>query len=136
MTPEEIKNHPLFQKLTEPQKIFVSELVANGHDLVKAAHKAWKCKDDASARAMANRYIDHPNIAYLVNAYFEFDPESVAFTRETALSFAAKKARGATDPKTALDYFKIAVEMSGWRVKPVDMTAAEPQSDPNATISI
>jgi hypothetical protein len=79
----------------------------------------------------------NPNIAWLVESYFESDPESVAFTRETALSFAAKKARTAGDPKMALDYFKIAVEMSGWRVKPAEPDApAAPANDPNATISI
>jgi hypothetical protein len=137
LTPDEVKNHPLFKKLTVKQQTFVSEMLANGGDQIKAALAAYDCNGKDSARAMANRQMDHPNIAWLIEAYFESDPASVAFTRETALSFAAKKARTASDAKMALDYFKIAVEMSGWRVKPAEPDApAAPAQDPNATISI
>jgi hypothetical protein len=138
MTPDEVKNHPLFKKLTDAQQTFVAELIANGDDKVKAGHKAWKCNSDDSARALANRAMKNPNIAWLVDSYFESDPESMAFTRETALSFAAKKARTASDPKMALDYFKIAVEMEGWRVKPAEQPIPlEVKLDPaNDTITI
>jgi hypothetical protein len=44
------------------------------------------------------------------------------------LSFAAKKARTASDPKTALDYFKIAMGMSGFLVKPADPVPAPPST--------
>jgi hypothetical protein len=76
--------------------------------------------------------MDHPNIAWLVESYFESDPASVAFTRDTALSFAAKKARTASDPKMALDYFKIAMSMSGFMMKPVEQPEAPPITPENS----
>lgn len=120
MTPEEIKNHPVFKSLTEQQQAFVLALIETDNDRVKAAHKAWTCTSDDSARTMASRAMKNPNIAWLVESYFNFDPQSVAFTREAALEHAAKKARTVQDDKVALSYFDRILEMNGWLKKPAD----------------
>ena len=94
MTPDEIRSHPLYAKLNERQQIFVDELLKNGHDKVAAAHAAWKCNGDDSARTIANRALKNDAVAFLVESYFGKDPERERFTREAALEFAAKQARG------------------------------------------
>jgi hypothetical protein len=95
-----------------------------------------EAQGDDSARAMASKALDHPNVAYLVEQYFGADPQRQAFTRESALQHAAEKARKATDEKVALDYFRLVIEMEGWRVKPAENTASEQTPDPNATVTI
>jgi hypothetical protein len=45
MTPDEIKAHPVFAKLTEPRQKFVVALIENKNDKVAAAYVAWKPKE-------------------------------------------------------------------------------------------
>lgn len=120
MTPDEIRSHPFFTKLNERKQTFVSTLIENKNDKIAAAHAAWKCNGDESARTLANRALQDESVAFLVEQYFGKDPSRLQFTREQALEFAAGKARETGDPKICLDYFKIIVEMNGWRVKPAD----------------
>jgi hypothetical protein len=133
MTPDEIKAHPFFAKLSERKQTFVSTLLSNGNDKIAAAHAAWKCNGDESARTLANRALQDEAVAYLVEQYFGKDPSRQQFTRDEALEFAASKAREAGDPKICLDYFKIIVEMNGWRVKPSDAPKEtdKPEDDSN-----
>jgi hypothetical protein len=131
MTPDEIRSHPLFLKLGERQQVFVSELLRNENDKVKAAHKAWNCKGDDSARTLANRALQNEHVAFLVESYFGQDPDKLQFTREGALDFAAKKARNSKDDKIALDYLRLIVGMNGWLVKPADKPDDPPRDDGN-----
>lgn len=133
MTPDEIRTHPLYAKLTQNQQKFVSELLSNGNDKIKAAHAAWKCNGDESARTLANRALQREDISFLIESYFGRDPEKLEFTREEALAFAAKKAREAGDPKISLDYFKLVVAMNGWLYKPAELKPGEtaPKDDSN-----
>lgn len=136
MTPEEIRSHPLFDKLNDRQKIFVDALLKNGNDKVAAAHEAWKCNGDDSARTLANRAMQNSNVAFLVEQYFGTDPEAIQFTREKALDFLAKKARGTKDEKLALDYLKLIVAINGWAVKAQDQAPLQPRDDSNDTFTL
>lgn len=129
MTPEEIRSHPLFNKLTERKQTFVSTLLTNKNDKIAAAQAAWKCNGIESARTLANRALQDEAVAFLVEQYFGKDPSRIQFTREQALEFAAKKAREADDPKLALDYLKLIVQMNGWLYKPADTPATPPPAD-------
>lgn len=134
MTPNEIRTHPLFTKLTENLQKFVSALLSNGNDKIKAAHSAWKCNGDESARTLANRALKREDISFLIEAYFGKDPERVQFTREGALEFASKQARATGDPKVSLDYFKLVVAMNGWLYKPAEVKPGDvepPKDDSN-----
>jgi phage terminase small subunit len=117
LTPDEIRSHPLFEKLNERQKTFVDALLRNGNDKVKAAQEAWTTNGEASARTLANRAMKSESIAFLIESYFGRDQEAVQFSREQALDFLAKKARNAKDDALALSYMKVIVEMNGWLVK-------------------
>jgi hypothetical protein len=133
MTPDEIRSHPFFSKLSERKQTFVNTLLTNKNDKIAAAHAAWKCNGDESARTLANRALQDESVAFLVESYFGRDPSRIKFTREQALEFAAKKARDADDdPKLALDYLKLIVQMEGWLVKAADApNAPAPVDDSN-----
>lgn len=139
MTPDELRTHPIFEKLTANQKTFVNELLSNGNDKIAAAHKAWKCSGDESARTLANRALSHDGISFLVESYFGKDPDRLQFTKESALDWAAKQARAAGDPKVALDYFKLIVAMNGWLYKPAEAkppSVDTPRDDSNDEFSL
>lgn len=129
MTPDEIRSHPLYAKLNERKQKFVDTLLANKNDKIAAAHAAWKCNSDESARTLANRALQDEAVAFLVEQYFGKDPSRVQFTREQALEFAAKKARDAQDDKLALDYLRLIVQMNGWLYKPADTPATPPPTE-------
>ena len=65
LTPDEIRTHPLFSKLSGRQQIFVDELLKNGNDKIAAAHKAWTCNGDESARTMANRALQDERVVVM-----------------------------------------------------------------------
>jgi hypothetical protein len=136
MTPDEIRSHALFGKLTEKQKVFVNELMVNGNDKIDAASKAWACKNEESARTQANRALKHEGIAFLVEQYFGKDPTRERFTKEGALEFASSKARMTEDPKIALDYLRLVVQMEGWLVKPADNELPKTPNDGNAEFTL
>ena len=50
MTPDEIRSHPLFDKLNDRQKRFVYALLKNGNDKVAAAHEAWAAQEQPVSR--------------------------------------------------------------------------------------
>lgn len=136
MTPDEIRHHPLFEKLTERQQVFVDQLLINGNDKIAAAHKAWTCNGDQSARTLANRNLADERVAYLVEAYFGKDPDRIQFTREGALELLAKKARATKDDKLCLDYMKVILMMNGWLVKQQEKPVDQPRDDGNDLITI
>jgi hypothetical protein len=136
MTPDEIKNSPLFEKLNGRQQTFVSTLLANGNDKVAAAQAAWKCNGEASARTLANRALQNDSVAFLVEQYFGVDPEAVQFTRSKALDFLSKKARNTKDDKLALDYLKVIVAINGWLVKAADTAPQQTHDDSNDPFSL
>jgi hypothetical protein len=103
---------------------------------VKAAHAAWSCTTDESARALASRALTNEHVAFLVESYFGKDPEKVAFSRQAALDFAAKKARNSKDDKLALDYMKLIVAMEGWLVKPADKVQQPKHDDSNEEFTL
>lgn len=129
MTPDEIRSHPLFAKLNERKQTFINTLLTNANNKIAAAHAAWKCNGDESARTLAHRALQDEAVAFLVESYFGKDPSRIQFTREQALEFASKKARAADDPKLALDYLKLIVQMNGWLCKPADVAATPPIKD-------
>lgn len=129
MTPDEIRTHPLFSKLNDRQQIFVNALLSNGNDKLKAAHEAWNCSGDESARTLANRALQNESVSFLIESYFGKDPLRVQFTKEGALEFASQRAREATDPKIALDYLKLIVGMNGWLYKPAENDPKPPHID-------
>lgn len=129
MTPDEIKSHPLFEKLNERQKVFVGALLKNGRDKIAAAKDAWTCSTEASARSMANRAMSDESVAHLCEMYWGKDPERERFTRESALEFAASKARSAKDPKLSLDYLRLIAAMEGWITKQQEKAPEAPRDD-------
>jgi hypothetical protein len=74
MTPDEIRSHPLFTKLTERKQTFINTLLTNNNDKIAAAHAAWNCNGDESARTLANRALQDESVAFLVEQYFGRDP--------------------------------------------------------------
>lgn len=129
MTPDEIRSHPLFEKINDRQRIFIDALLQNGNDKIQAAHKAWTCNGDESARTLANRALQNENVAFLVEQYYGTDPERIQFTREKALDFLAKKARSTKDEKLALDYMKVIVAINGWLVKQQETAPVQQRND-------
>jgi hypothetical protein len=129
VTPDEIRSHPLFEKLNERQKTFVDALLKNGNDKVKAAQEAWTCNGEASARTLANRALQHEGVAYLIESFFGKDPDRERFTRESALEFAASKARASKDPKLSLDYLRLISAIEGWITKAADKAPEVPRDD-------
>lgn len=115
--------------MNERKQLFINALLGNGNDKVAAAHAAWKCNGDDSARTLANRALQDEAVAFLVEQYFGRDPSRIRFTREQALEFAAKKARDADDPKLALDFLRLIVQMEGWLFKPADNATTTPSVD-------
>jgi len=138
LTPDEIRSHPLFDKLNERQKTFVDALLRNGNDKVKAAQEAWTCNGEASARTLANRALQNDAIAFLVESFFGRDPDRERFTRESALEFAAARARGcsAKDPKLSLDYLRLIAAMEGWITKQQEKVPEQPRDDGNDPFSL
>jgi hypothetical protein len=136
LTPDEIRSHPLFAKLNERQQTFVDALLSNGNDKLAAAQTAWKCNGEASARTQANRALQNESVAFLIEQFFGKDPDRERFTRESALEFAASKARSAKDPKLSLDYLRLIAAMEGWITKQQEKVPDQPRDDSHDEFSL
>lgn len=129
VTPAELRSHPYYAKLNERQTLFVDALIENGNDRIAAAHAAWKCSSDESARSMAHKAMKNEAVAFLVDQYYGGDPARQRFSRDQALEFAAQKARSAADLKLALDYLRLIAAMEGWLTKAAEKAPEAPTDD-------
>lgn len=136
MTPEEVRSHALYAKLNERQQTFVDALLKNSNDKVAAAQAAWTCSSEASARTMANRAMQNEAVAHLCELYWGVDPDRERFTRESALQFAASKARSTKDPKLSLDYLRLIAAMEGWITKQQEKVPDQPRDDSHDEFSL
>jgi hypothetical protein len=136
VTAEELRSHPLYEKLNERQQTFLNELLKNGRDKLAAAKVAWVCNGEASARTQANRALANEFVAQLCELYWGRDPERERFTRESALEFAAGQARKAKDPKLSLDYLRLIAAMEGWITKQQEKIPEQPRDDSHDEFSL
>src|SRR5438309_9554266 len=92
----EILVHPTFLRLTAKQQKFVELICSNGNDKVKAAQDSHTCKNEATARATADRLLRKDSIRKLVNSFFNIQPEDEQFSKDEFLAFVTKKMRLST----------------------------------------
>jgi len=118
MTVDELKVHPYFIRLTPQQQTFVLTLCTNGNNKVAAAHKAWNCRSDESARAFANKTLAKPDIKWLTSRFFGIDAADEPFTLEELKSFVARKARTGSDEALVFKYVQAIMALEGWAQKP------------------
>jgi hypothetical protein len=71
----ELKATPEYQSLTPGQQRFVDNYVANGHDVVKAYHEAFKCKDEWTSRCASYSLMRQPAVIFVLNLYFGDTPD-------------------------------------------------------------
>src|SRR6185312_15963206 len=104
MTKAEIFTDPAFLRLSEQQQAFVRSLVENGGDKLAAAHEAYTCKDDFTARTMANRCLRKLQIKRIVDGYFGEELKDSYPSREEMAALAWQRAQNADDDKVAVTW--------------------------------
>ena len=132
MTKAEVFTDPAFLRLSEQQQAFVKALVENGGEKVPAAHEAYNCKDDFTARSLANRCMRKLAIKRLVGAYFGEELKDRYPSREEMAALAWERAQNTDDGGIAHKWAALAAAVLGFtREAPV----AEPkaQSAPAST---
>jgi hypothetical protein len=117
MTVAEIVTQPEFVALSPQQQIFVRTICENGRDKLAAAKAAYVCKDDASARTMANRALAVEEIRELVDARFE---KKSLPTKEDIILKLMRRGDKAKDDRVAIAAYDLAARMSGFLMKPAD----------------
>ena len=120
MTKAEIFTDPAFLRLSEQQQAFVKSLVESGGDKLAAAHEAYTCKDDFTARTMANRCLRKLQIKRLVDGYF--GEEFIYPSREEMAAIAWQRAQNADDDKVAVTWATLAAKILRY-----DKDTIEPQ---------
>lgn len=116
MTRAEVFADPAFVRLSEQQQAFVRDLVENGGDKVRAAHKAYKCKNDFTARTMANRCLRKLQIKRLADAYFGESLKDQIPSHDEMAAAAWDRFQSAPDDNAAHKWFTAA-----WNIlKPKD----------------
>lgn len=85
---------------------------------------------------MANRAMQNEAVAHLCELYWGVDPDRERFTRESALQFAASKARSTKDPKLSLDYLRLIAAMEGWITKQQEKVPDQPRDDSHDEFSL
>jgi hypothetical protein len=115
MTLEDLKTHPAFITLgTDQQREWVVAYCTNGADKIKATEAAYACNDTASAVAIANRNLRHPEIKKLVDAYFGRTDEMGSKKEALAKIWRRANAVG-VDDVTFLDYMKLYGDWMGFK---------------------
>ena len=122
MTKAEIFTDPAFLRLSEQQQAFVRALVENGGDKLAAAHEAYTCKDDFTARTMANRCLRKLQIKRIVDGYFGEELKDSYPSREEMAALAWQRAQNADDDKVAVTWATLAAKILRY-----DKDAIEPQ---------
>lgn len=117
MTRQEVIVHPVFLRLSDGYKNFVTALMDNGNDKRAAAHLSWKCKDDASAEAMANKALRKPAVRYLVDEYLGVSLASRIPTRDELAAAAWERAQRTTDGNEAHKWFSMVKDVMGYNTK-------------------
>src|SRR6185437_4291607 len=100
MTKGEVFTDPAFLRLSEQQQAFVRSLVENGGDKLAAAHEAYTCKDDFTARTLANRCLRKLQIKRRVDAYFGDSVKDRVPSREELAAEAWERAQNSDDSNT------------------------------------
>lgn len=127
MTLDELKKESFYQQLTDGQKTYVVER-CQGKNRIEAAKTAWTCKDDASARAMANKREKNANVTWLINKFLGVGASRCSPDIDELRDWLWEKSKGCDDPKVAYDYVKLFVEVSGYKTKPTDPAVKPPPS--------
>lgn len=120
LTLDQLLAHPYFVRLSPKQKVFVEQLCRNGNNKVAAAHKAWQCKDDDSARSFANKTLNKADVRWLVSKFFGIAAEDEPFTRDEMMTLISRKIRTVNDEKLVYNYIRAYMDMNGWEMKPAD----------------
>lgn len=123
MTKAEVFADPSFLRLSDQQQAFVRALVENGGDKLAAAHTAYACKDDFTARTLANRCLRKLQIKRLVDAYFGDNVKDRVPTRDELAAEAWERAQNTEDSNTAHKWATLAATVLGFTKEP----PAEPQ---------
>ena len=58
----QLESSERYQVLTERQKVFVTDYLANG-DAVVSVQRAFRCKDEKTAKVMSYQVLQHPKVA-------------------------------------------------------------------------
>ena len=133
MTAPEVFADPAFLRLSEQQQAFVRALIENGNDKVASARSAYTCKDDFTARTLANRALKKLTVARLVDAYFEEKPADRIPTRDELAAEAWRRAQSAADDNAAHKWVSLVARVLSYDKEP----SAEPaQSAPKASADL
>lgn len=118
MTKAEVFTDPAFVRLSEQQQAFVRALVENGGDKLAAAHTAYACKDDFTARTLANRALRKIQIRRLVDGYFGEELRSKFPSREELAALAWEHAETAEDGDLAHKWASLVARVMGYDKQP------------------
>jgi hypothetical protein len=128
MNVDDLKRERDFQQLTDQQKKFILEYCSNGGLRIPAAHKAYNCKNDASATSIAHNCLHNKRIAYLVAKYFGYDSNKHHLHKDEFLGLLAERVR---DRKTPANFFvalaNMYKELAPWAVQPPAAPAPPPE---------
>lgn len=124
MVASQVFESPQFAQLSEQQRTFLQEMCRNGWDKLAAANTAWKCKDNKSAEAQANRALRHPVISALIAL---IDPSKSRMTKDEALQIAAKHARSCEDASDAIKCLQLIGKWEGWENDPAPPIPGTPK---------
>lgn len=133
MTAAEVFADPAFLRLSDQQQAFVRALIENGNDKVAAAHAAYACKDDFTARTLANRALKKLTISRLVDAYFEEKPADRIPTRDELAAEAWRRAQSAADDNAAHKWISLVARVLAYDKEPPIEPA---QSAPKASAEL
>lgn len=126
MTLDDLQKHPAFVGLSDQQKDFTL-LVCRGTDKVRAAQQAWQCKDDRSARAMANAALRKSKVGWLIE---QFQGTKHIPTRDEVAGQCWEWAMSpTTESAERAKFVKLAVDILGYAVKALEAPAATPVED-------
>ena len=128
MTKAEIFTDPAFLRLSEQQQAFVRALVENGGDKLAAAHEAYTCKDDFTARTMANRCLRKLQIKRLVDAHFGEELKDRFPSREEMAALAWERAQHADDDKVAVTWASLAAKILRYDKEPIESAQSAPKA--------
>ena len=126
MTKAEIFTDPAFLRLSEQQQAFVRALVENGGDKLAAAHEAYTCKDDFTARTMANRCLRKLQIKRLVDAYFGESLKDQMPSRDEAAVILWQRFQNAADDNAAHKWATLALRALGYDKEPAEEGPQKP----------
>jgi len=126
MTKAEIFTDPAFLRLSEQQQAFLRALIENGNDKLAAAHEAYTCKDDFTARTMANRCLRKLQIKRLVDAYFGNSVKDRVPSREELAAEAWERAQNSDDSNTAHKWASLVARVLGYDKEPAEEGPQKP----------